>query len=73
MNIELYLAFVVASAVLIIVPGPNVVLIVAHSLSHGAGRARVWLADARRARIRSRITGSILIGAGLGLALARKS
>ncbi len=36
------------------------------------GRARVWLADARRARIRGRITGSILIGAGLGLALARK-
>ncbi len=27
MNIELYLAFVVASAVLIIVPGPNVMLI----------------------------------------------
>ena len=206
MNIELYLAFVVASAVLIIVPGPNVMLIVAHSLSHGArhalltvagtnicqmiqlaitcigmtslllflsqwfevlrwagvayliylgvtefrarpdpatsnggkaktgracfwqgfvvsatnpktllfyaaffpqfidpglppvpqmvtlsvtfvvialifdgsyallaSRARVWLADARRARVRSRITGSILIGAGLGLALARKS
>ena len=210
MHIELYLAFVVASAVLIIVPGPNVILIVAHSLSHGArhalltvagtnicqmiqlaitcigmtslllflsqwfevlrwagvayliylgvtelrarpdppasnggnaktgraktgracfwqgfivsatnpktllfyaaffpqfidpalppvpqmvtlsvtfvvialifdgsyallaGRARVWLADARRARIRSRITGTILIGAGLGLALARK-
>ncbi len=37
-----------------------------------ASRARVWLADARRARIRGRITGSILIGAGLGLALARK-
>ena len=210
MNIELYLAFVVASAVLIIVPGPNVMLIVAHSLSHGArhalltvagtnscqmvqlaitcvgmtsqllflsqwfevlrwagvayliylgimefrakpptqenggnaktgraktgracfwqgfivsatnpktllfyaaffpqfidpalppvpqmvtlsvtfvviaaifdgsyallaGRARGWLADARRARIRGRITGTILIGAGLGLALARKS
>ena len=206
MNIELYLAFVVASAVLIIVPGPNVMLIVAHSLSHGArhalltvagtnicqmiqlaitcigmtslllflsqwfevlrwagvaylvylgvtelrarppapgeaaapaitgrkcfwqgfivsatnpktllfyaaffpqfidpalppvpqmvtlsvsfvvialifdgsyallaSRARVWLADARRARMRNRITGTILIGAGLGLALARKS
>ena len=41
MNIELYLAFVVASAVLIIVPGPNVMLIVAHSLSHGA-RYRVF-------------------------------
>ena len=31
MNIELYLAFVVASAVLIIVPGPNVMLIVDNS------------------------------------------
>ncbi len=38
-----------------------------------ASRARGWLADARRARIRGRITGTILIGAGLGLALARKS
>ncbi len=32
---DLYLAFVVATAVLMIVPGPNVALIVANSLAHG--------------------------------------
>ena len=35
MNIELYAAFVLASVLLIIVPGPNVSLIVANSLAHG--------------------------------------
>lgn len=35
MNIELYLAFVVASTVLIAFPGPNVALIIASSLAHG--------------------------------------
>ncbi len=36
MNLELYLAFAVATTVLIAVPGPNVTLIVAHSISHGS-------------------------------------
>ncbi len=35
MSIELYLAFVAASAALIAVPGPNVALIVANSVAHG--------------------------------------
>jgi homoserine/homoserine lactone efflux protein len=35
MSLELYLAFVVASAVLILIPGPNVALIVANSVAHG--------------------------------------
>jgi threonine/homoserine/homoserine lactone efflux protein len=35
MPIELYLAFVLASAVLILIPGPNVALIVANSVAHG--------------------------------------
>ena len=35
MPIELYLAFVAASAVLILIPGPNVALIVANSVAHG--------------------------------------
>ncbi len=39
MNIELYLAFVLATTVLIIVPGPNVILIVANSLAYGPRRA----------------------------------
>jgi homoserine/homoserine lactone efflux protein len=36
MTLELYLAFVAATAVLILLPGPNVALIVANSLAHGA-------------------------------------
>lgn len=35
MSFELYLAFIVASAVLILIPGPNVALIVANSVAHG--------------------------------------
>jgi homoserine/homoserine lactone efflux protein len=35
MSIELYLAFVAATAVLIAIPGPNVALIVANSIEHG--------------------------------------
>ena len=44
MPLELYLAFVVASAVLILVPGPNVTLLVATSLAYGARRALATLA-----------------------------
>ena len=36
MSIELYLVFVVASALLVATPGPNVALIVGTSLTHGA-------------------------------------
>jgi threonine/homoserine/homoserine lactone efflux protein len=36
MSFELYLAFIGAVAVLMIIPGPDVALIVANSLAHGA-------------------------------------
>ncbi len=36
MPLDLYLAFVAASVVLILIPGPNVALIVANSVGHGA-------------------------------------
>ena len=36
MPLDLYLAYVVACAVLIVIPGPNVALIVANSVAHGA-------------------------------------
>ena len=44
MPLDLYLAFVLASAVLIVIPGPNVTLLVANSLAYGARRALVTLA-----------------------------
>ncbi len=37
------------------------------------GRLRPWVASRARARLRNRVTGGLLIGAGLGLALARRS
>ena len=39
MDLDLYLAFLVATTVLILIPGPNVTLLVANSLAHGP-RAR---------------------------------
>jgi homoserine/homoserine lactone efflux protein len=43
-DLDLYLAFVFATTVLILIPGPNVTLLVANSLAHGPRRARVALA-----------------------------
>ncbi len=37
-----------------------------------AGRLRPWLTGERRGRIRNRITGTLLIGTGLALALTRR-
>ena len=42
------------------------------SYSLVAGRARGWLAGAAKARLRHGITGTLLIGTGIGLALARR-
>jgi homoserine/homoserine lactone efflux protein len=38
-----------------------------------AGKARGWLVGAKRARLRHGITGTLLLGTGLGIALARRS
>ena len=35
MSLELYFAFVATTVVLILIPGPNVALIVANSIAHG--------------------------------------
>ena len=48
MNLELYLAFVAATTVLILIPGPNIALIVANSLSYGARRALLTVAGTSR-------------------------
>jgi homoserine/homoserine lactone efflux protein len=44
MDLDLYLAFLVATTVLILLPGPNVTLLVANSLAHGPRRALITLA-----------------------------
>ena len=44
MSIELYLVFVVATAILIATPGPNVALIVGTSLRHGARTGLIAMA-----------------------------
>ena len=44
MPLDLYLAFLVATSVLILIPGPNVTLLVATSLAHGPRRALITLA-----------------------------
>jgi homoserine/homoserine lactone efflux protein len=58
MGIELYLAFVAAAAVLIAIPGPNVAVIVANSISRG--------------RLRNRLAGGFYFAAAVGLAGARR-
>ena len=42
MSLQLYLVFVLATALLIATPGPNVALIVGTSLRHGTYAARGW-------------------------------
>src|ERR1044072_7838724 len=44
MSLELYLVFLVATAILIATPGPNVALIVGTSLTHGARTGLIAMA-----------------------------
>ncbi|MFQ5958650.1 MAG: LysE family translocator [Alphaproteobacteria bacterium] len=50
MDIEFYVAFILASAVLVVIPGPNVSLIVANSVAHGARRALLTVAGTSSAQ-----------------------
>jgi homoserine/homoserine lactone efflux protein len=45
-NLELYLAFVLATTVMILLPGPSVLLTVSHSLAFGADRALLTVTGA---------------------------
>ena len=66
MNWELYLAFVAATALLIVIPGPAVTLIVASSLAHGGRRALATVAGASTA-----ILGQlIIVAAGMTSVMA---
>jgi homoserine/homoserine lactone efflux protein len=51
MAFELYIAFIAASAILILIPGPNVALIVANSLAHGQRYALMTVAGTSSAMI----------------------
>jgi threonine/homoserine/homoserine lactone efflux protein len=51
MSFELYLAFVAATVVLILIPGPNVALIVANSVAHGTRHGLVTVAGTSAAMV----------------------
>lgn len=51
MSLELYLAFIAASAVLILIPGPNVALIVANSVAYGPRHGLVTVAGTSAAMV----------------------
>ena len=66
MSLELYLAFVAATAVLILIPGPAVALIVANALAHGTRGALVSVAGVSTA-----VVGQlVLVGFGMASAMA---
>jgi len=105
MDLNLYIAFFAATTIMILLPGPSVMLTVAHSISFGWRRAlatvmgatigvgiqlaitfgftALWAVAAghaggafrtrRGVRLRNRIAGSLMLGAGFGLALVRRS
>ncbi|HVN35315.1 MAG TPA: LysE family translocator [Casimicrobiaceae bacterium] len=66
MSIELWLAFVAASAVLLVIPGPTILTVISYSLSHG-GRANVALVAAVALGDSTALVLSLL---GLGALLA---
>lgn len=51
MTVELYLTFVLATAILIAIPGPNVALIVANSVAHGRRFGLITVAGTSAAMI----------------------
>ena len=51
MSIELYAAFVAATAILILIPGPNVALIVANSVAHGRRYGLITVAGTSSAMV----------------------
>ncbi len=66
MSLELYLAFIASTAVLILIPGPAVALIVANALAHGSRGALVSVAGVSTA-----VVGQlIVVGFGMASAMA---
>ncbi|MEM9807737.1 MAG: LysE family translocator, partial [Cyanobacteria bacterium P01_D01_bin.56] len=66
MSIEIWLAFIAASVVLLIIPGPTILTVISYSLSHGR-RANIPLIAAVALADSTAMTMSLL---GLGTILA---
>jgi threonine/homoserine/homoserine lactone efflux protein len=84
MTVETWLAFVAATAVLLVIPGPAQTLVfeatfVTLAFANAAGyalialRARGLVHSERAVGIFNRVGGSLLIGAGLAAATVRSS
>jgi homoserine/homoserine lactone efflux protein len=69
MSAELFLAFVAATTILILIPGPNVALIVAHSVGHGIRYGLLTVAGTSSAMI-VQLTLTVLGMAALLAAMA---
>ena len=69
MPIELWLAFVAASAVLLVLPGPTILTVISYSLAHGR-RVNVPLVAAVALGDSTALVFSLL---GLGALLARRA
>ncbi len=69
MSLSVYLTFVGASVGLILLPGPNVALILATSLSQGLRAGLATVLGAALAMVLQLTV--VVLGAGIGLALAR--
>lgn len=66
MNIELWLAFTLASIILLIIPGPTILTVISYSMSHGY-KARIPLVVAVALGDSTALALSLL---GLGVVLA---
>lgn len=66
MSFELWLAFAAASAVLLAIPGPTILLVISYALGHGKNAARATVAGAALGDFTA-MTASML---GLGVLLA---
>ena len=66
MSLEIWLAFVAASAVLLAIPGPTILLVISYALGHGRKTARATVAGVALGDLTA-MTASML---GLGVLLA---
>ena len=69
MIIETWLAFTAASLVLLVIPGPTILLVVSYALV--ASRARSVVRSPRAIGAINKVGGSLLIGAGIAAVATR--